>query len=851
MATYRRWVLRAALVLGAGVALVLGAGVALVLPAGAAAAAGVLSGRVLRLPAARGLSFAEAYAIDPDSGDVAATAGISHAGFRVSLAPGPYLPAVAAQSAHGESYGGFGAAVTVRAGATARANVKVRALSASATAARARAGARVSRASAHARRGDPFGDLPTAAAHAASGGAIYTVGSVALDAQPGARIPSYQLSDHVLALIFNRCTAQGTRFVDTGAAFVAAARREQQLSEAGRLATKVRYEPLHAQYAVTGHGTATKQGQVTLELELTDSATHESVQPVTVSGSVKQLESLIDELAAKFAAAHCTPPPPALPENAIAVPPPALPALIPTPRTESNTPKDCPDEEALQNDASSGGTVRLGEDCRVELTEPLVIAGGESLKIEAAPNATIVAAEGVETGLFIVQAAGALTLEGVALEDGVALGENGESAAEGSAGEPGEPGGPAGSPGGDGGEGGAGPNGEAGGDGRGGAVENAGTLTIIDSRFVGDSADGGSGGDGGMGGVGGAGAAGSEGARRAGGAGGKGGTGGKSGAGGDGGDGGDGQGGAIYNAAGATLTITASTFVGDGATGGGGGHAGEAGVGGAGGDGGRGGEGAMGSEGNYGAGGTGKVGGAGGPGGTGGDAGDGGSGGAGGSGQGGAIYNAGTLSVSDTTFLEDGAQGLFGGAGGDSDFGGPGGEGGIGGRGGQGGNGHCAPEEGGVESKCGAGGGDGANGGVGGAGGDGGDVGKGGDNGDGGDAQGGAIYSLATPDTASDSFSEDAVDAGIASGLDCTTEFEEPQFDCPGHGEFPGAGASAPGLGGLGGLTGGGGGPGNGGVAGKSGSKAGAKGGEGAPGNQGSDGNLGNGGAAEGIDVYP
>jgi hypothetical protein len=758
----------AALALAAA-AVVLAAGALLALASSDALAAGVLSGRVSRLPAARELSFADVYAVDPDSGDVAETAAVSHASFRVSLAPGPYLPAVAAQSAQGKSYVGFGAAVAVRAGATAHANVRVGAVAgatiAAATAARGGAGA--TRTGARPLRGGAFDELPVpAAASAASGGAVYTMGSVTLDAQSGARIPSYQLSDHVLALIFDRCAARGTRFVDTSAAFVADARREQRLSEEGRLATKVRYEPLRAQYSVTGHGTATKHGEVTLELELSDLATHESYLPVTVSGSVKQLDGLIGELAAKFAAVDCAPPPPVIPEDAIAVPLPALPALISTPSAESSTPKDCTDEEDLQNDASGDGTARLGEDCRVELTEPIVIADGESLRIEGAPNATIVAAEGVETGLFVVQAGGALTLEGVALEDGDALGEDGESAAEGTAGEPGEPGAAAGSEGGEGGEGGAGPDGEAGGDGRGGAVDNAGTLTVIDSRFVGDDADGGSGGDGGMGGVGGAGAAGSEGARRAGGNGGKGGTGGKSGDGGDGGDAGDGQGGAIYNAAGATLTITASTFVADGATGGGGGHAGEAGVGGSGGDGGRGGEGAMGSEGNYGAGGTGKVGGAGGPGGTGGDAGDGGSGGAGG------------------------------------------------------------------------------------AGGDGGDAGKGGDNGDGGDAQGGAIYTLASLDTASDSFSEDGVDAGIASGLDCTTEFEEPQFDCPGHGEFPG-GASAPGLGGLGGLTGGGGGPGNGGVAGKPGSKAGAKGAEGALGNQGSDGNLGNGGAAEGIDVYP
>ena len=121
MGVYRQWVACAALVSSVCALLVLSAG--------AAAAAGVLSGRVSKLPAARGLSFADAYAIDPDSGDVAQTGAISHAAFRLSLPPGPYLPAVAAQSERGKSYVGFGAAVTLRAGATARAGVKVSAVS--------------------------------------------------------------------------------------------------------------------------------------------------------------------------------------------------------------------------------------------------------------------------------------------------------------------------------------------------------------------------------------------------------------------------------------------------------------------------------------------------------------------------------------------------------------------------------------------------------------------------------------------------------------------------------------------------------------------------------------------------
>lgn len=156
----------------------------------------------------------------------------------------------------------------------------------------------------------------------------------------------------------------------------------------------------------------------------------------------------------------------------------------------------------------------------------------------------------------------------------------------------------------------------------------------------------------------------------------------------NGGDGGDAKGGAIYVSPGATLNVTDATFFGAA-------HSGSGGRGGHGGEGGR--------MGRFGFGGSpccnGNDGAYSGTGGDGGDAGD------AGDAQGGAIYNAGTLNVTRSTFAGTTASSR------------PGGEGG---RGGEGGNGHgeTTPPVG--------SGGDGGNG------------------GDGGETAGGAIYSTGT-----------------------------------------------------------------------------------------------------------
>ncbi len=280
-------------------------------------------------------------------------------------------------------------------------------------------------------------------------------------------------------------------------------------------------------------------------------------------------------------------------------------------------------------------------------------------------------------------------------------------------------------------------------------VRGGGSLTLIDLDIEGGEARGSSGAEGKSGTNGAAGAygmAGSGGLEGAtpGGAGGVGqpGTSGEPGDAGtdgtDGTSGGEAQGGGMFIAAGGTATVQGGAFISDGALGGGGGRGGTAGSGGPGGGGGAGGDGGMGGPGvagPAGAGGEGAIGGDGASGGDGGKAGDGGD---GGEAQGGAIYNEGSLAVTDTEFNEDLAYGGSGGLGG---FGGSGGYGGenqqfslVGGFG-DGGSGGTGNYSGGRAS-----GGPGGNGAVGGNGGEAADGSDGGGGGDGGDGRGGAIY---------------------------------------------------------------------------------------------------------------
>lgn len=289
--------------------------------------------------------------------------------------------------------------------------------------------------------------------------------------------------------------------------------------------------------------------------------------------------------------------------------------------------------------------------------------------------------------------------------------------------------------------------GGAGGQAQGGAIYNAGQLTLTDDTFSGDSAAGGVGGAGGYGGYGGDGGSGGDGANAAvqtypdgtcsgnGGQGGAPSTAGNGQTGGKGGSGGAAQGGAVYNASTGVLAITGGAFDQDRTTGG------------QSGPGGLGGQGAVGGYGG-GGGGTNCGDGSGGNGDNGSNGGGGRSGGAsnpGGNAQGGAIYSAGQMTVSGT---------VFGAAKGDAAEGGSGavgGQGGSGGAGGQGGGGGWAPWPDGQVGLAGTPGCPGSGG-------------SGGQGGDGGNGQGGAIYTAKTTTLNDVVFSSGLTDHNLVSG---------------------------------------------------------------------------------------
>jgi hypothetical protein len=466
--------------------------------------------------------------------------------------------------------------------------------------------------------------------------------------------------------------------------------------------------------------------------------------------------------------------------------------------------------EAIEKAIEKGGTYVLecfeyNEIAAPKPKEAPTTAISEGFKVESGDNVTFVALAGTlptfeneknsHSRLFTIAKGGSLTLEGVALSvttfgtSGVSAGkakltgetgEEGEegqeeekesaSKKEGTEGVPGREANPESSE--------DGSVGTAGGSGgiiaslsgnaplvQGGAIKNAGTLTLHYDDFQGDYLVGGAGGKGGSGGNGGKGGQGGFGGKgvaakcgketqvgylRNPGNGGEGATGGDGGAGTPAGNGGEAQGGAIYNTG--TVNARLTNFDDDQAEGGYGGE------GGAGGKGGNGGEGGGGKEG-----GDGKEGGNGEPGGAAGS---------GASGYGGSIYNAGgALTLEESSFEEDNTQG------GES---GPGGQGGDGGKGGGGGSSlgysECEGENAkSHENQTNANGADGGSGAPGGKG------------GNGGSGEGGAIYTTnAIALVGLNTVFENKVSEGAAAVGSC-----EEAFPCAGKGGEAGDGGSA------------------------------------------------------------
>jgi hypothetical protein len=381
--------------------------------------------------------------------------------------------------------------------------------------------------------------------------------------------------------------------------------------------------------------------------------------------------------------------------------------------------------ENVEAAVAAGGIYEFCEGGSVTLEDTLVVNGSVTLlgpQTDDGRGSVTYQRDFGSPSFRLFEVHGSLTLDGAALSRGQDLGipgSNGTDADNAMAGAVGTPHQQTATNGGTGGNGKPGLEPGAGGDGgagRGGAIliASGGSVLLRNCVFDINTAAGGRGGDAGnarQAGQGGDGGDGGTGMPQDGGNGGQGGFAGIAIEAQNGGHGGDAEGGAIHNSG--TLTIEGCRFRNNFATGGLGGDAGWGGTGGAGGNGGRGGvslstnqSGQPYNGGKGGNGGSGTNGANGRGGGRGGD---------GGSASGGAIFNAGSLTLIDVIFQGNGATGV------DSGNGGSGGAGGGGGGGSLGGSGNPCGNS-----------GNGANGGNGG---------DGGSNGNGGSAQGGAVFS--------------------------------------------------------------------------------------------------------------
>jgi hypothetical protein len=126
---------------------------------------------------------------------------------------------------------------------------------------------------------------------------------VTLSPARGASGVTRRVDGLVLTDLFKPLSARGITFVDTSPAVVAAAKREQQLWDDGRLATKVSYNPRKPTYEITGKGTQLKNGHVTMTLNLKDLVTGHVVASKTVTGKGKtfqQLDDLFGQLTSEF-----------------------------------------------------------------------------------------------------------------------------------------------------------------------------------------------------------------------------------------------------------------------------------------------------------------------------------------------------------------------------------------------------------------------------------------------------------------------------------------------------------------------------------------------------------------------
>lgn len=240
---------------------------------GAAAPRSVsLSGRVdaFKAPA---LGALEVQAVNADDGTVAAVATASRGGYRLTVAPGPYLVHVQDEDFRNGITEGFSDVTSLGS-----------------------AGGRLSVA--------PGG--PPAALAAAGASPIIAIEPMQITAADGSGLKSGSMQGQVIDAIFDPCkNAARYRLVDAAPRVMDALKKEQQLKDQGRVTADFAYNPVTATYAITGSGAADANGQVIIDLYLVDLTTGKTLDHVTGRGEAGTIDSLITRFGRGLAARDC------------------------------------------------------------------------------------------------------------------------------------------------------------------------------------------------------------------------------------------------------------------------------------------------------------------------------------------------------------------------------------------------------------------------------------------------------------------------------------------------------------------------------------------------------------------
>jgi len=248
----------------------------------AAAAPATLTGTLAGLPAAA--AGTSVRAVQATSGEILADARLGGSrSYRLAVPAGVYLLVGEARSPRGVGYSAIGHAISVGSGAKRRVPLTAAPVPAATSAS----------------------FVPVARAASLAPGAVVTVNGVVVNAEPGAGIPSLSLDGAVLGQVFDACSAQGVRFVDTDRRVVDAIQAEQDLRDSGRSQDTWQFDPIAPQYRISGEGRATPDGQVTVVLNLIEVATGAIVGHVSATGKTGNLDDVISEAADKFSQDQC------------------------------------------------------------------------------------------------------------------------------------------------------------------------------------------------------------------------------------------------------------------------------------------------------------------------------------------------------------------------------------------------------------------------------------------------------------------------------------------------------------------------------------------------------------------